>query len=131
MTENKPLPVVVNVRKKHLLRVYGPEVDTFVKWCGRPDSVYVGRRVQYVHGTFDSVWGNYQCLDYDGYLNSALTAKNHLIPKLAGLAGKELGCWCVDPGEPDKYCHGHAIVTLYKAHVLNGLTVEEMLKELL
>lgn len=130
MAENVAVPVVVNVRKKQLLRVYGPRVDTFAKWYDRPNSTYVGRRVRYVEGTFDSAWGNYQRLDYNGYLRDVLTRKTHLVPRLTELAGKELGCWCVDPNEPDKYCHGHAIVALFKAHVVNGLTVEQMREQL-
>jgi len=46
--------------------VYGPDVDTFAKWLGRPDSVYVGRQAQYVAGTFASPWGNYNRLDFGG-----------------------------------------------------------------
>jgi len=59
-----------------------------------------------------------------------LTTRTHLIPRLAELEGKELGCWCVDPGDPSKFCHGHAIVALYKAHVVDGMGVQEMLAAL-
>lgn len=123
------VPKVVNVRKTQLLRVYGPEVDSFAKWLDRPASVYVGRKVRYVDGTFDSAWGNYNRLPATGYIREVLTRRIHLFAKLADLEGKELGCWCVNPEEPDKYCHGHSIVALYKDHVVNKRSIGELRAE--
>ena len=103
------MPRVVNVRKAQTGMC-------FADWLSRPKSVYIGREVRWVDGTFNSVWGNYGKLSHKEYTRRLLQSRPELLGKLESLSGKELGCWCVVP-EKHVYCHGQAVCELFARHV--------------
>ena len=101
---------VVDVHKATLKKA---GFSDFEDWLKHPDSVYIGRHVVYVKGTFNSKWknpfpvkrlGRDECIKaYKEYI-----MKNpELIKDLKELKGKQLGCWC----KPEA-CHGDILVEL-------------------
>lgn len=90
---------------------------TFQTWLDQEDTVYIGRYVQYVKGTFDSDWrnifsakqfGREGCIEkYLDYIDDLL--KNGKL-RIEDLSGKEIGCWC-----KPKACHGDVLVELFEA----------------
>lgn len=89
------------------------------EWLARPDTEYVGRRNQYVKGTFQSKWANkfpVKKFGREGCIakyEEWLRGSPELLAQLPELAGKELGCWC----KPEA-CHGDVLVALYKERVV-------------
>lgn len=104
-------PTPVNVRVKHL-RARG--LTSFAEWDRLPNTVYVGRKVRYVEGTYDSDWGNYRRLEPAKYAETLEASRPDLIERLGELAGNEIGCWCV----PDKPCHAEALAGLFRKHTI-------------
>lgn len=101
---------VINVKKQNLLLLGKKD---FQECLNDPNFVYIGRRVVYVNGTFESKWrnpfpakffGRDECIEaYRQYIIS----KPELLQDLHELKGKVLGCWC----KPDK-CHGDVLIEL-------------------
>ena len=106
------VPTVVSVRKAALKK---RGINSYEEWAARPASLYVGRRNQYVKGTFQSKWhnrfsvkkfGRAGCIaEYEKFIRG----NPELMQALPELAGKELGCWCKPEG-----CHGDVLVALFK-----------------
>lgn len=101
------MTTVVCVKKKQLqLNGY---ID-FNDWNSNPNNLYIGRRVNYVNGTFTSKWhnpfsakefGRDGCIKkYEEYLISS-----GLLDDIQELHNKELGCWC----KPEA-CHGDILM---------------------
>lgn len=98
---------LVNVRVKNL-RSMGYE--NFKEWVKDPNNVYIGRRVHYVDGTFDSEWcnpfsakkyGREECCEM--FREKIAKIPTEHIKK--SLEGKTLGCWCYP-----EMCHGNVLL---------------------
>lgn len=104
------VPTVVCVRKAELRKRGIADME---EWLARPDTEYVGRRNQYVKGTFQSKWANkfpVKKFGREGCIakyEEWLRGSPELLAQLPELAGKELGCWC----KPEA-CHGDVLVAL-------------------
>lgn len=99
----------------------GKRFETLEEWMKIPEHVYVGRRVVYVNGTFDSPFRNpfavtktrsrsQAIAEFEKYLESdpALVARVK-----EELSGKTLGCWCAPEA-----CHGDVLANMAQC---NGL----------
>jgi hypothetical protein len=104
------MTTVVNVKKKFLNE---RGIDNMLEWTKRPDTVYIGRCMQYVEGANGSKWknpfsvekyGRDKCLSmYEEYIRNDPV----LFGSLSELKNKELGCWC----KPEA-CHGDILIKL-------------------
>jgi len=105
---------VVSVRKAELNK---RGIAGFKEWDALPNTVYIGRRVQYISWTYHSKWANkysvkqyglQECLRlYEEYIRTT----PGLMDALTDLRGKEMGCWC----EKGK-CHGDILMKLLNEH---------------
>jgi len=101
---------VIDVHKENLRKL---GYDSLEDWLSNPNSVYIGRHLVYVKGTFNSKWrnpfpvkrlGREECIKaYREYI----LAKPELLDSLVELRGKTLGCWC----HPE-CCHGDVLIEL-------------------
>jgi len=101
---------VVNIRVAEL-RKNG--YNSFKEWLDDPNNVYVGRKVHYVDGTFDSMFRNpyygkkynrEECIEmFKVYIQN----DSNLMDNVKKLKGKNLGCWCT----PEK-CHADYLLQL-------------------
>jgi hypothetical protein len=110
---------VVSVRVSEL-RKRG--LQSFEDWLTLPNSLYIGRKVQYVAGTYASKWGNPYIASkhpngealklYESYVRG----RKDLINSLHELHGQELGCWCVNdpPNHTPEICHGQVLLRLMR-----------------
>jgi len=104
-------PTVVCVRNKNLI---SEGYFNFQDWVNDPENIYIGRKVRFVEGTFDSVWRNPYTVEDFGLkecleLYEKKIREENLFSSLKTLSGKNLGCWC----EPGK-CHGDVLVRLWR-----------------
>lgn len=101
---------VVNVRKKNLVKM---GYKDFEDWLQDENNVYIGRRVFYVKGTYDSKWRNKFSAKKYGREKSCemfiedFLKNDTLFSQLRELRGKKLGCWC----KPEN-CHGDFLAEL-------------------
>ena len=103
---------VVNVRVKHIR----PRHGDLRSWMQDPDNVYIGRkRIVFIDGARfpeeDSLWANPfkgegAIEKFEAYIRDRIHQEN-LLPQLAALKGKNLGCWC----KPER-CHGDVLLKL-------------------
>lgn len=109
-------PEVINVKVANL-RTLG--FESFEEWLGQPTSIYIGRRVAYVKGTFNSQWANPFTLKeyergealglYENHLRERLEDLPSTKLEILRMEGKQLGCWC----HPEE-CHGDIIVKVFE-----------------
>jgi hypothetical protein len=103
---------VVSVRKKNIQKL---GYSDFREWIKDPNNVYIGRKVQYIDGTYNSIfrnpysakkYGRNQCIElYKKYITNDV----ELMEKIKTiLKGKTLGCWC-----KPLVCHGDVIIELF------------------
>jgi hypothetical protein len=109
---------VVSVRVSEL-RKRG--IQNFEEWFGLPNTLYIGRQVQYVPATFTSKWSNpYSVSQYpngEALRKYELYIRNRpdLINSLHELKNLELGCWCVNSSTIGReVCHGQILHRLMK-----------------
>lgn len=110
------LPEVINIKVANL-RTLG--FESFEEWLAQPTSIYIGRRVAYVKGTFNSQWANPFTLKeyergealglYENYLRETLEDLPSTKLEVLNMEGKQLGCWC----HPEE-CHGDIIVKVFE-----------------
>ena len=106
---------IVNIRKKELNK---RGINNIEEWLKRPNSVYIGRKVMYMNGTYNSKWcnpfsvkkyGRKRCLElYEDYIKRNKELMKDLFEELHG---KELGCWC----HPEQ-CHGDILLKLMNTY---------------
>ena len=103
---------VVSIRVADLRPTY----NSLEEWLANPNHVYIGRKVHYVKGTFESIWANPFTVSKYGRENSIAAYENYmrvqrhdLMGRLEELEGKVLGCWC-----RPQVCHGDVLVKLIK-----------------
>jgi hypothetical protein len=96
------LPVVIDIHKASLVpRGYAD----FEDWVKKPGHIYIGRRVHYVQGTFDSKWKNPYVIKKqvkgprdvltrdEAVSNFYAYARKELVPDILELLNaSELGC---------------------------------------
>lgn len=110
ITDGPTFCSVVNVRKANLKKL---GYKDFKDWLDDDKNQYVGRRVQYVDGTFNSDWRNtfsakkYGRVECCAMFAESLRKEPSLRERLAKLKGKTLGCWCV----PEQ-CHAQHLAVL-------------------
>ena len=109
------LPKVVSIKVDDLRR---RNISNFEEWLKLPGSVYIGRHVRYVKGTFNSIFANpFTIKKYglDGCLSryqEYVLNNPKILQELPKLYGKELGCWCKSHINPNAKCHGDVLKKL-------------------
>jgi hypothetical protein len=116
---------VVNVKVKYLR----PRYNDLKEWCEDPNNVYIGRggivfveidgrKVRYPP---QSKWHNpYKLKDHGDQTLPLFEQYIRSVPfldEIEELRGKNLGCWCVEPGKPEIQCHGHILVRILNERI--------------
>jgi len=102
--------MIVSVKKDNLKKM---GYNNLEEWIQNDNNVYIGRKVVYVKGTFNSIfrnpysvkkYGRVECINmYKQYiLNNTI-----LMTELKKLKGKTLGCWC-----KPAMCHGDVLLDI-------------------
>lgn len=121
---------VVNVKVQYIR----PQYNDLQEWTEDPNNVYIGRAGivfvtrngrSYRYPQQDSIWANpykinksnpdqkrarWEALNnYVLYMNDKLEKGEITIQQLMSLRGKNLGCWCKEPGKNVR-CHGDILL---------------------
>jgi hypothetical protein len=116
---------VVNVKVKYLR----PKYHDLQEWVEDPNNVYIGRGgivfierngQKYRYPPIDSKWANPFKIaapmtredvinNYILYMNKEIQEGRITLDDLKSLKGKNLGCWCKEPGV-DIQCHGDVLL---------------------
>lgn len=121
---------VVNVKVKYIR----PKYNDLQEWAEDPNNVYIGRKgivfverngMKYRYPPCDSKWANPFKIDksaidqeaarqevinnYILHMNKQLQEGRITVNELRALKGKNLGCWCKEPGK-NISCHGDILL---------------------
>lgn len=118
--------IVVNVKVKYIRPTY----NDLKEWMKDPKNVYIGRRgIVFIDGKrfpdTASIFANPYKVGtqnkkpvdlYREYLIQQIEKGVITIKNLESLRNKNLGCWCVVPGE-NIDCHGHVLIEVAKKYL--------------
>lgn len=105
-----------------------PKYKNLKEWCKDNSNVYIGRKgVVFVDGSRypkkDSIWANpFKISDkhdrdsviemYRKYIMKRIRTGEISKEEIEKLRGKNLGCWCKNPGDNSVKCHGDVLVEI-------------------
>jgi hypothetical protein len=122
---------VCNVKVKFIR----PKYENLEQWMNDPDNIYIGRRgIVFINKERfpkkDSLFANPFKVDkkdntsretvisqYKKYIIHRIINEPLFKEEFFKLKGKNLGCWCKDPSNPDIACHGDVLLHLLETFV--------------